>query len=171
MTDAQKRFCNEYLIDLNATRAYKVAYPNCKKDETASVNGSKLLRNTKVQEYIAIHQKQREERTQVTQDKVIQELAKIAFADIRELYSDTGSLKNIKCLEDNIAGAISSIETFEEYEGRGEDREYIGDTKKVKLLDKTKALELLGKHLGIFTDKLELEQSKPFEVNISIKKK
>lgn len=171
MTEAQKRFCDEYLIDLNATRAYKVAYPNCKKDETASAAGSRMLGNVKVQEYIAIHQKQREERTQVTQDKVIQELAKIAFADIRELYSDTGSLKNIKCLEDNIAGAISSIETFEEYEGRGEDREYIGDTKKVKLLDKTKALELLGKHLGIFTDKLELEQSKPFEVNISIKKK
>ena len=52
MTDAQKRFCDEYLIDLNATRAYKVAYKRCKKDETANVNGSKLLRNTKVKEYI-----------------------------------------------------------------------------------------------------------------------
>lgn len=171
MTEAQKRFCDEYLIDLNATRAYKVAYPNCKKDETACVNGSRLLRNAKVKEYIAIHQKKREERTQVTQDRVIQELAKIAFADIRELYDDNGNLKNVKCLEDEIAGAVSQLETFEEYEGRGEDREYIGDTKKVKLLDKTKALELLGKHLGIFTDKLELDQTKPFEVNISIKKK
>ena len=171
MTDAQKRFCDEYLIDLNATKAYKVAYPNCKKDETACVNGSRLLRNARVQEYIAIHQKQREERTQVTQDKVIHELAKIAFADIRALYDDNGNLKNVKCLEDNIAGAVSQLETFEEYEGRGDDREYVGDTKKVKLLDKTKALELLGKHLGMFTDKLELEQTKPFEVNISIKKK
>ena len=45
MTDAQKRFCDEYLIDLNATRAYKVAYPNCKKDETARANGSRLLTN------------------------------------------------------------------------------------------------------------------------------
>lgn len=171
MTEAQKRFCDEYLIDLNATRAYKVAYPNCKKDETASVNGSKLLRNTKVKGYIVIHQKQREERTQVTQDKVIQELAKIAFADIRTLYDDNGSLKNVKCLEDNIAGAVSQLETFEEYDGKGKDREKIGDTQKVKLLDKTKALELLGKHLGIFTDKLELGQTKPFEVNISIKKK
>ena len=164
MTEAQKRFCDEYLIDLNATRAYKVAYPNCKRDETAYVN-------SKVKEYIAIHQKKREERTQVTQDRVIQELAKIAFADIRELYNDNGNLKNVKCLEDHIAGAVSQLEIFEEYEGRGEDREYIGDTKKVKLLDKTKALELLGKHLGIFTDKLELDQTKPFEVNINIKKK
>ena len=123
MTEAQKRFCDEYLIDLNATRAYKVAYPNCKKDETASVNGSKLLRNTKVKGYIVIHQKQREERTQVTQDKVIQELAKIAFADIRTLYDDNGSLKNVKCLEDNIAGAVSQLETFEEYDGKGKDRD------------------------------------------------
>ena len=171
MTKKQRIFADEYLIDLNATKAYKVAYPNCKKDETACVNGSRLLRNAKVKEYIAIHQKKREERTQVTQDRVIQELAKIAFADIRKLYDNNGNLKNVKCLEDDIAGAVSQLETFEEYEGRGEDREYIGDTKKVKLLDKTKALELLGKHLGIFTDKLELEQTKPFEVNISIKKK
>lgn len=171
MTEAQKRFCDEYLIDLNATRAYKVAYPSCRKDETACVNGSRLLRNAKVKEYILIHQKKREERTQVTQDRVIQELAKIAFADIRELYDNNGNLKNVKSLENDVAGAISQLETFEEYEGRGEDREHIGDTKKVKLLDKTKALELLGKHLGIFTDKLELEQTKPFEVNISIKKK
>lgn len=171
MTDAQKRFCNEYLIDLNATRAYKVAYPNCKKDETARANSSRLLTKANIQEYIAEKQKEREKRTEVTQDMVIQELAKIAFADIRALYDDNGNLKNVKCLEDNIAGAVSQLETFEEYEGRGEDREYIGDTKKVKLLDKTKALELLGKHLGIFIDKLELDQSKPFEVNINVKKK
>ncbi len=171
MTEAQKRFCDEYLIDLNATRAYKVAYPNCKKDETACVNGSRLLRNAKVQEYIEIHQKQREERTQVTQDKVIKELAKIAFADIRKLYTENGQLRNVADLDDDIAGAISSLETLEEYEGRGDNKEKVGDTQKVKLLDKTKALELLGKHLGIFIDKLELDQSKPFEVNISIKKK
>lgn len=171
MTDAQKRFCNEYLIDLNATRAYKVAYPNCKKDETARANSSRLLTKANIQEYVAEKQKEREKRTEVTQDMVIQELAKIAFADIRALYDDNGNLKNVKCLEDNIAGAVSQLETFEEYEGRGEDREYIGDTKKVKLLDKTKALELLGKHLGIFIDKLELDQSKPFEVNINVKKK
>lgn len=171
MTDAQKRFCNEYLIDLNATRAYKVAYPNCKKDETARANSSRLLTKANIQGYIAEKQKEREKRTEVTQDMVIQELAKIAFADIRALYDDNGNLKNVKCLEDNIAGAVSQLETFEEYEGRGEDREYIGDTKKVKLLDKTKALELLGKHLGIFIDKLELDQSKPFEVNINVKKK
>ena len=156
MTDAQKRFCDEYLIDLNATRAYKVAYSRCKKDETANVNGSKLLRNTKVQEYISRKQKQIEKRTEVTQDRVIKELAKIAFLDIRKLYTDNGQLKNVADLDSDTAGAISSLETLEEYDGYGDDREKIGDTQKVKLLDKTKALELLGRHLGIFNDKLDV---------------
>lgn len=152
MTDAQKRFCDEYLIDLNATRAYKVAYKSCKKDETANVNGSKLLRNTKVKEYIAQKQAEIQKRTEITQDKVLKELAKIAFGDIRKLYTENGALRNIIDLEDDIAGAISGVETYEEYEGRGEDREHVGDTKKVKMLDKTKALELIGKHLGMFKD-------------------
>lgn len=156
MTDAQKRFCDEYLIDLNATRAYKVAYSRCKKDETASVNGSKLLRNTKVQEYISKKQKEIEKRTEVTQDMVIKELAKIAFLDIRKLYTENGQLKNVTDIDDDTARAISSLETLEEYDGYGDDREKIGDTQKVKLLDKTKALELLGRHLGIFNDKLGL---------------
>lgn len=156
MTDAQKRFCNEYLIDLNATRAYKVAYPNCKKDETAKSAGSRLLTNVNVQNYISKKMKEREKRTEVTQDMVIKELAKIAFLDIRKLYTENGQLKNVADIDDDTAGAISSLETLEEYDGYGDEREKIGDTQKVKLLDKTKALELLGRHLGIFNDKLDV---------------
>ena len=152
MTDAQKRFCDEYLIDLNATRAYKVAYPRCKKDETANAASSRMLRNVKVQEYISEKQKEIEKRTEVTQDMVIKELAKIASLDIRKLYTENGQLKNVADIDSDTAGAISSLETLEEYEGYGDDREKIGDTQKVRLLDKTKALELLGKHLGMFND-------------------
>lgn len=156
MTNAQKIFCDEYLIDLNATRAYKVAYSRCKKDETANVNGSKLLRNTKVQEYISERMKEREQRTEVTQDMVIQELARIAFLDISKLYNENGKLKNIQDIDKDTVKAIASLETLEEYDGYGDDREKIGDTQKVKLLDKTKALELLGRHLGIFNDKIDV---------------
>ena len=152
MTDAQKRFCDEYLIDLNATRAYKVAYPNCKKDDTARANSSRLLTIANIQEYISEKQKEIEKRTEVTQDMVIQELAKIAFLDIRKLYTENGQLKNVADIDDETVGAISSLETLEEYDGYGNDREKIGETQKVKLLDKTKALELLGKHLGIFKE-------------------
>lgn len=152
MTNAQKRFCDEYLIDLNATRAYKVAYPNCKKDKTARANSSRLLTIANIKEYISKKQKEIEKRTEVTQDMVIKELAKIAFLDIRKLYTENGQLKNVAEIDDETVGAISSLETLEEYEGYGNDREKIGETQKVKLLDKTKALELLGKHLGIFKE-------------------
>lgn len=157
MTDAQKRFCDEYLIDLNATRAYKVAYPKCKEDETANAASSRMLRNVKVQEYISEKQKEIEKRTEVTQDMVIKELAKIAFLDIRKLYTENGQLKNVADIDSDTAGAISSLETLEEYEGYGDDREKIRDTQKVKLLDKTKALELLGKHLGMFKEKVTID--------------
>ena len=156
MTNAQKIFCDEYLIDLNATRAYKVAYKKCKSDLTARTNGSKLLTNTNIQNYINGKMKEREQRTEVTQDMVIKELAKIAFLDIRKLYTENGQLKNIADIDNETAGAISSLETLEEYDGYGEDREKIGDIQKVKLLDKTKALELLGRHLGIFNDKIDV---------------
>lgn len=152
MTDAQKRFCDEYLTDLNATRAYKVAYPNCKKDETARANSSRLLTNANIQKYISEKQKEIEKRTEVTQDMVIQELANIAFLDIRKLYNESGGLKNVQDIDEKTVRAISSLETLEEYDGYGENREQIGNTQKVKLLDKTKALELLGKHLGMFSD-------------------
>lgn len=152
MTDAQKRFCDEYLTDLNATRAYKVAYKNCKSDLTARTNGSKLLTNTNIQNYISEKQKEIEKRTEVTQDMVIQELANIAFLDIRKLYNESGGLKNVQDIDERTVRAISSLETLEEYDGYGENREQIGNTQKVKLLDKTKALELLGKHLGMFSD-------------------
>lgn len=171
MTDKQILFCNEYIKDFNATRAYKEVYPSCKKDSTANVNGSKLLRNTKVQEYIAELKEDLKAQGKITQEMIIQELAKIGFSDIRKLYTEYGRLKNIQDIDDSTAAAISSVESFEEYEGRGDDREYIGDTKKIKMYSKEKALELLGKQIGMFKDKVEINQDKPFEVNISVKKK
>lgn len=128
MTDAQKRFCDEYLIDFNATRAYKIAYLSCKKDGTANAASSRLLRNVKVQEYISKKQKEMQKRTEVTQDMVINELAKIAFFN---------------------------KETTVEF----------------KTSDKIKALELLGKHLGMFKEQIDISQDKAFEVNINVVKK
>lgn len=152
MTDKQKLFCDEYLIDLNATRAYKFAYPNCKKDETAKSAGSRLLTNVDIQNYIAEKMKEREKRTEITQDMVLNELAKIAFLDIRKIYNENGSLKNIHDIDNDTAGAIISIESVEEFAGYGQDREQIGYNKKVKMSDKAKALELIGKHLGMFKE-------------------
>ena len=170
LTEKQKRFCDEYLIDFNATRAYKTVYYTCKKDDTARANSSRLLTKANIQEYIQNKVQELQNNNKITKQKIIDELAKIAFADIRNFYNDNGALKNIKDLDDDAAGAILSVETFEEHSGYGADKEKIGDTKKIKLSDKKGALELLGKHLGIFKDKVTIEQDKPFEVNINVRK-
>lgn len=85
LTVKQKIFADEYLVDLNATRAYKAAYANCKNDETAAVNASRLLRNAKVDAYIQQRIKDREKRTEITQDMVLQRWWDIATADPNEI--------------------------------------------------------------------------------------
>lgn len=163
MTEAQKRFCDEYLIDLNATRAYKVAYKRCKKDETANVNGSKLLRNTKVKEYIAQKQEEIQKRTEITQDMVIKELSAIAFSKASDYAQLKKKKRNVpiyhegeivKYKEEEYIG-IEFTPTDELTEKQKKAMAGIKEGKfgiQVDSCDKVKALELLGKHLGMFKD-------------------
>lgn len=147
MTDKQKIFADEYLIDLNATRAYRVAYPSVKKDETAAQAGSRMLRNVKVAKYISDRMKERQERTEVTQDRVVQELAASAFAkatDYVEIRGGRVVIKDTSQLEENQIRAIAGIK-----EG--------ANGIEIKLNDKEKALELLGRHLGMWNDKLDVK--------------
>lgn len=109
LTAKQERFCREYIIDLNATRAaIRAGYSEKTANRIASENLSKL----DIQEKIRQLQQKIEARTEITQDKVLNELANIGFAE---------------------------------------------SSKQIRVTDKIKALELLGKHLGIFTDKLQVK--------------
>lgn len=146
LTEKQKRFVDEYLIDLNATRAYKVAYPNVKKDTVAATNGGRLLRNAEIKEYIEKRIKERERRTEITQDMVLKELAAIAFIDVTEIVNTDGEevyIKPTATLSDVKKKAISSIKQTK-------------DGIEIKFHDKEKALEMLGRHLGMFKDKVEV---------------
>lgn len=159
LTPKQKIFADEYLIDLNATRAYKVAYPRVKNEETAAAAGARLLRNVKVVEYVQKRMDERAQRTEITQDRVLQELAKLGFFDIRKLFDDSGKPLDITGLDDDTAACIAGLEVMDVYEGTGEDKEFAGYVKKYKLSDKLKALELIGRHLGMFKDKMDIEHS------------
>lgn len=146
MTEKQKIFADEYLIDLNATRAYLVAYPSVRKEKTAAQAGSRMLRNVKVQKYIADRMQERQKRTEITQDRVLEELAAIAFAratDYAEVKDECVRIKDTDSLTDQQIKAIAGIK-----EGK------FGI--ELKLNDKEKALELLGRHLGMFKDKVEV---------------
>ena len=112
MTEKQKIFADKYLIDLNATRAYKVAYPRVKNDDIAAANASRLLRNAKVAAYISERMQERQKRTEVTQDRVIEELAAIAFAkatDFVQISHGNVILTDTSKLSENQIKAIAGI--------------------------------------------------------------
>jgi phage terminase small subunit len=88
-------------------------------------------------------------------ERVLLELKRIGEADIRKIFDEDGNIKPVHEWPNEVAAFVSSIETVEEFEGSGKDREQIGWNKKVKLWNKERALELLGKNIQMFTDKIE----------------
>ncbi len=167
LTEKQKIFVNEYLVDLNATRAYKVAYPNVKKDDTARANGSRLLTNANIKEYLDERMREREKRTEITQDKVLEELAAIAFSNgskyakvIEEIVYD----ENGEVLLDHDGNIVKQkvVELVLTDELSETDKKAIASIKRgkngieISTCDKVRALELLGKHLGMFKEKVEV---------------
>ena len=144
LTQKQKLFIDEYLIDLNATQAaIRAGYsPN-----NADKIGSELLGKTRVSDAIKTAMAERSKRTGVNADRVVQELAKIAFVNATEVIGPkTAMVREDALPEDTAAIQFVKVKTF------GED----GLEREIKMADKLKALELLGRHLGIFKDKMEL---------------
>ena len=142
LTEKQQRFCDEYIVDFNATQAYIRAGYSVRNEGNAAAAASVLLRNHKIASELEARMLERQQRTEITQDMVVRELARIAFGDLRSAMSWTGrgiSLKHSSELTDDEAAALAEIS-----EGK--------DGVKVKRYDKIKALELLGKHLGMFRE-------------------
>jgi len=145
LTDKQQRFVEQYLLDLNATRAAKDAGFSAK---TANVKGAQLMANEGIQSAIQRAMTERSKRTEVTADAIVAQLAKIAFVDIKDIVEWDSSGVRVR----DSAGVDGTVLT-EVSETMSEG----GWTKKVKLADRMRALELLGKHLGLFTDKLKVD--------------
>ena len=153
LTEMQKQFVAEYLVDLNATQAaIRAGYS----DRTAHSQGPRLLENVEIKKLIAAAMEKRGERTEVTADRVIEELAKLAFFDVRNMFNDEGKPKEISELDDVTAACIAGLDVQDSFEYVGDTKVFNGYTKKYKLADKKAALEALGRHLGIFNDKLQI---------------
>ena len=142
LTTKQLIFCKEYLVDMNATRAIiKAGYSK----KSAETQGSRMLRNVKVDTYIKQMTKVRTEKLDITAERVLEELAHIAFFDIRNIF-DGNSLKQVSDLDDKTARALSSVKSqIEKTDG-----ENFAEVVEVKSNDKLKALDMLSKHLGLY---------------------
>lgn len=158
LTPKQARFVSEYLIDLNAAAAaVRAGYS----EKTARVIGPENLSKPAVAAAIQAAQKKREQRTEITQDRVLQELARIAFFDLRKLYRADGSLKPMHELDDDAAAVLAGVDVVEMAGGMKvtEDGEVSHTplyTKKAKIPDKVAALGLAMRHLGMLTDRAEV---------------
>lgn len=153
MTKKQKRFVEEYLIDLNATQAaVRAGYS----PHTAKDIGCENLAKPNIAAAISQAMAERSRRTGINQDRVLQELARIGFAKITDVVDPETAKIRLDASDDDLA-CIQSIKI--------KPNEF-GTEREVKLYDKKSALVDLGKHLGLFKDKLELNGD--MDLNITI---
>lgn len=146
LTAKQKRFVEEYLIDLNATQAaIRAGYsPNSARD-IGSENLTKPHIRARVEEALA----ERSKRTGINADRVVRELARIAFVNAADVINfDSATIAEGASEDDTAAIASVKVKTIPTEDGEGVERE-------IRLCDKLKALELCGKHLGMFKDNPE----------------
>ena len=148
LPEKQKIFCHEYVVDWNATRAYKKAYLlDDDKDNHAAVNGNKLLSNTKIKQYIDFVKNDYEFLCGISKTKQLKELYKIAYATIAHLHNTWIELKEFEILTDDQKASIESIETKIEQrtiEQALTEIKYV----KIKLYSKTTALDQINKMMG-----------------------
>ena len=159
LTAKQQRFVEEYLIDLNATQAaIRAGYA----ESGASVEGARLLANAKVGAAVSDGLKARSERAAIDADWVLKRLAAEADADIADLYADDGNLKAIKdwplVWRTGLVAGIDVLEEFETVDGK---KERVGTVRKIKLSDRIKRIELIGKHVWVqaFREQVDLNVS------------
>ncbi|HAK43697.1 MAG TPA: terminase small subunit [Clostridium sp.] len=140
LTEKQKMFANEYLVDLNATRAYRKAYPGVKKEETAAQAGSRMLRNVKVKNYI---------------DEQLKKIEDESIADATEVMKYLTAVMRNELTEEVVV-----------VEGEGEGCSSARVVKKdMAAKDRNKAAELLGKRYRLFTDKVEIQGDIPVVIS------
>ena len=154
LTEKQQRFVDEYLIDLNATQAAIRAGYSVK---TANEQGSQNLAKLSIQQAIAEQMAERSKRTGINQDRVVLELAKIALVKMTDIVDSQGRIKSDASPDD--LACIESVKYKESESDTGSSVE-----REVKIASKLKALELLGKQLGMWNDKLDVNITQPIVI-------
>jgi phage terminase small subunit len=167
ITPKQKRFADEYLVDYNgrqaATRAGYSAH-------TAHSQSTQLLAKPAVKEYLNKKMTRIADKLEMSAERTLQEINRIALSDLRKYFEDNGQLKPITALGDDAAAALHSVDSEELFEwvqrGDKKEREQIGFTKKIRVHDKVRALEMLMKYYKLLGD----EGESKVNLNVTIKK-
>ena len=160
LNDKQRAFCREYIIDHNATQsALRAGYS----ERTAYSQGQRLLKNVEIQAEIERYSKKAIKRNDITVDRILQEMARIGFSDIRKVanWGTTGepSVTPSDDLDDDTAAAITSVKI----DNQG------GVT--LSMAKKEKALEMLGKYAGVFDKDVEADETDTFTINVNLSRK
>lgn len=164
LTPKQQRFVEEYLLDANQTQAaIRAGYS----PRTAEQQGYRLLRNVGVAAAIEAAQALRSERTKIDADWVLTRLAEEADADLADLYDKDMNLKPVhEWPEIWRKGLVAGVDVEELFEGRGDDRERIGTVRKLKLSDRIRRIELIGKHVNVQAFREQVNATGSITVNL-----
>lgn len=157
-------FAREYLKDLNGTQAaLRAGYS----EKSARTEASQLLAISEVQDRIGELAQARNEKLEIDANVVLVELLRMLTSDAAVAYDqDTGTLKAIHDIPIDLRRCIASVKTQETFEGSGKEREWTGYIKEVKFWSKEKAAELLGRHLALFKDQLNINGLEDLAVRI-----
>jgi phage terminase small subunit len=158
LTIKQEKFAQGLFAGLSQREAYKQAF-NCSrmKDATIDVKACELAKKDKVRVRLQKLQNEFKERNFVSVERTLQEYARLGYYDPRKFFNEDGSPKPIQDLDDDTAAVLAGFEVMEVWEGHGENREFVGYLKKIKLPDKRAALDSIARHLGMFVEKSEVE--------------
>lgn len=158
LTDKHQVFADAYLVDpeRNAARAYKVAHPRASA-ATAETNGPRLLKNPNVAAYLARHTRAATEQTGVTVERIMREIACVALSDPAAVLDEDGRPLKMRDMPDDVRRAIASYEVREYFDDSDGEKPKRVRVTKVRFWDKNRGLELAGKHLKMFTDRMETE--------------
>jgi phage terminase small subunit len=155
--EREEIFAREYIIDLNGqAAAERAGYA----PKTARITASRLLTKANIKALIAKLTEKKFAKLDISGERILQELAYVAFLDPRKLFTPEGELRPITELDEDTARAIAGLdhEKLFEHFGKGQAKR-VGNTVKVKLADKIRALQLLGQYHKLFTEKVEVTAS------------
>ena len=166
ITDRMKKFVDEYLVDFNATQAaIRAGYSS----DTANEQGSQLLARPDIRELVAEGQKEVMERTQTFQDNAVDELKIVGFSDLADFLTvKADGIVEQKPFNELTKAQTKCIKKIKQTvrSSHSADGTILHQTAviEIELHDKLRALELLGRHLGMFNDTLRLEGALPLQI-------